>query len=297
MGTFLVLVGLIGICWGLVGLIRSFFKKGNKKRNFIIIGTAFILMIFGASISPTSHSDSSKVSTQSEKKIETKRTSSTSSEEQLKQKAEHKEKEKRKLDAERKKQEEEKQKLEAERKKQEEEKQKLEAERKKQEEEKQKLEAERKKQEEEKQKIEAERKAQEERQKQAENEATTALSQAEAHPTRENYNSAATLIQAIPNGNQHLSARLATVDATIKANEAAEAERQRQAAAAQEQANQVAAAQTPQQNNEQTVYIAPDHGTKYHLNPNCSGLNNANSVVAISLQEAQARGYTLCKRG
>lgn len=255
MGTFLVLVGLIGICWGLVGLIRSFFKKGNKKRNFIIIGTAFILMIFGASISPTSHSDSSKASTQSEKKIETKRTSSTSSEEQLKQKAERKEKEK------------------------------------------QKLEAERKKQEEEKQKIEAERKAQEERQKQAENEATTALSQAEAHPTRENYNSAATLIQAIPNGNQHLSARLATVDATIKANEAAEAERQRQAAAAQEQANQVAAAQTPQQNNEQTVYIAPDHGTKYHLNPNCSGLNNANSVVAISLQEAQARGYTLCKRG
>ncbi|EON3042946.1 hypothetical protein ACNG35_000518 [Enterococcus hirae] len=283
MGTFLVLVGLIGICWGLVGLIRSFFKKGNKKRNFIIIGTAFILMIFGASISPTSHSDSSKASTQSEKKIETKRTSSTSSEEQLKQKAERKEKEKRKL--------------EAERKKQEEEKQKLEAERKKQEEEKQKLEAERKKQEEEKQKIEAERKAQEERQKQAENEATTALSQAEAHPTRENYNSAATLIQAIPNGNQHLSARLATVDATIKANEAAEAERQRQAAAAQEQANQVAAAQIPQQNNEQTVYIAPDHGTKYHLNPNCSGLNNANSVVAISLQEAQARGYTLCKRG
>ncbi|EOS7926310.1 hypothetical protein AB1I58_01510 [Enterococcus hirae] len=283
MGTFLVLVGLIGICWGLVGLIRSFFKKGNKKRNFIIIGTAFILMIFGTSISPTSHSDSSKASTQSEKKIETKRTSSTSSEEQLKQKAERKEKEK--------------QKLEAERKKQEEEKQKLEAERKKQEEERQKLEAERKKQEEEKQKIEAERKAQEERQKQAENEATTALSQAEAHPTRENYNSAATLIQAIPNGNQHLSARLATVDATIKANEAAEAERQRQAAAAQEQANQVAAAQTPQQNNEQTVYIAPDHGTKYHLNPNCSGLNNANSVVAISLQEAQARGYTLCKRG
>ncbi|MBO1101181.1 hypothetical protein [Enterococcus hirae] len=293
MGTFLVLVGLIGICWGLVGLIRSFFKKGNKKRNFIIIGTAFILLIFGASISPTSHSDSSKASTQSEKKIETKRTSSTSSEEQLKQKAERKEKEKRKLEAERKKQEEEKQKLEAERKKQEEERQKLEAERKKQEEEKQKLEAERKKQEEEKQKIEAERKAQEERQKQAENEATTALSQAEAHPTRENYNSAATLIQAIPNGNQHLSARLATVDATIKANEAAEAERQRQAAAAQEQANQVAAAQTPQQNNEQTVYIAPDHGT----NPNCSGLNNANSVVAISLQEAQARGYTLCKRG
>ncbi|EPA0803202.1 hypothetical protein ACQZUA_000749 [Enterococcus hirae] len=283
MGTFLVLVGLIGICWGLVGLIRSFFKKGNKKRNFIIIGTAFILMIFGASISPTSHSDSSKASARSEKKIETKRTSSTSSEEQLKQKAERKEKEKRKL--------------EAERKKQEEERQKLEAERKKQEEERQKLEAERKKQEEEKQKIEAERKAQEERQKQAENEATTALSQAEAHPTRENYNSAATLIQAIPNGNQHLSARLATVDATIKANEAAEAERQRQAAAAQEQANQVAAAQTPQQNNEQTVYIAPDHGTKYHLNPNCSGLNNANSVVAISLQEAQARGYTLCKRG
>lgn len=36
MGTFLVLVGLIGICWGLVGLIRSFFKKGIKNETLLL---------------------------------------------------------------------------------------------------------------------------------------------------------------------------------------------------------------------------------------------------------------------
>ncbi|OQO70173.1 hypothetical protein BH747_08410 [Enterococcus villorum] len=164
-----------------------------------------------------------------------------------------------------------------------------------------KLEAERKA-EEEKQKQEAERKAKEqEKINQKTAEATTALEQAEATPTRENYNTAAAAIQAIPNGNQNLSHRLATLDATIKTNEAAEAERQRQAAIQAEQTKQAAEAtqkeaQAQQQNNEQTVYIAPAHGKKYHFNPNCPGLNHANSVVAISLQEAQAQGYTACKR-
>ena len=155
---------------------------------------------------------------------------------------------------------------------------------------KQKQENERKVQEE-KQKQEDERKAQEERQKQEEInqktiDATNKLAQAEASPTNENYQAALTAIQAIPNGNQDLSNRLVVVDSTIKANEAAEQQRQQQAAA-----------QAQQQNNEQVVYIAPDHGTKYHLNPNCSGLNNANSVVSMPLSEALAKGYTLCKRG
>lgn len=92
-----------------------------------------------------------------------------------------------------------------------------------------------------------------------------------------------------------MSNRLAAIDAIIRANEAAETERQ---AAAQEQANQAAEmAQAQQQNNEQIVYIAPDHGTKYHFNTNCSGLNNANSVASMTLQEAQTQGYTECKRG
>ncbi len=177
-------------------------------------------------------------------------------------------------------------------------------------EEKQKQEDERKAQEE-KQKQEDERKAQEEKQKQEEInqrtvDATNKLAQAEASPTNENYQAALTAIQAIPNGNQDLSNRLVVVDSTIKANEAAEQQRQQQAAAqaqqqaaaeAQQQAAQQAAQQAQQQNNEQVVYIAPDHGTKYHLNPNCSGLNNANSVVPMPLSEALAKGYTLCKRG
>lgn len=132
--------------------------------------------------------------------------------------------------------------------------------------------------------------------------AETALSQAEANPTRDNYNAASTAIQSIPGGNQDLSNRLASVDSTIKANEAAEAERQKQAQIAQEQAeqqqqaSQEQTAQT-QQNNEQTVYITPEHGKKYHLNPNCPGLNNASSIQSINLQDAINQGYTACKRG
>ena len=42
------------------------------------------------------------------------------------------------------------------------------------------------------------------------------------------------------------------------------------------------------------VYVAPDSGTKYHYSANCRGLNNANSVVEMSLNSAQAQGYDLC---
>ncbi|RGW58453.1 hypothetical protein DWV63_14775 [Enterococcus durans] len=279
---FFVLIGFIGFCWGIGGLIKSFHKKKTRKRPLLILGAAFIVMAIGfANVQPSNNASSSEVKIQSEKKVETKK---------------EKQGNKRKTQEEKQKQEDEQ--------KDQEEKQKQEDERKAQEE-KQKQEDERKAQEE-KQKQEDERKAQEEKQKQEEInqrtvDATNKLAQAEASPTNENYQAALTAIQAIPNGNQDLSNRLVVVDSTIKANEAAEQQRQQQAAAqAQQQAAaaaQQAAQQAQQQNNEQVVYIAPDHGTKYHLNPNCSGLNNANSVVPMPLSEALAKGYTLCKRG
>ncbi|ASV96514.1 hypothetical protein [Enterococcus durans] len=287
MGNFFVLIGFIGFCWGIGGLIKSFHKKKTRKRPLLILGAAFIVMAIGfANVQPSNNASSSEVKIQSEKKVETKK---------------EKQGNKRKTQEEKQKQEDEQ--------KDQEEKQKQEDERKAQEE-KQKQEDERKAQEE-KQKQEDERKAQEEKQKQEEInqrtvDATNKLAQAEASPTNENYQAALTAIQAIPNGNQDLSNRLVVVDSTIKANEAAEQQRQQQAAAqaqqqaaaeAQQQAAQQAAQQAQQQNNEQVVYIAPDHGTKYHLNPNCSGLNNANSVVPMPLSEALAKGYTLCKRG
>lgn len=228
MGNFFVLIGFIGFCWGISGLIKSFHKKKTRKRPLLILGAAFIVMAIGfANVQPSNSASSSEVKIQSEKKVETKKEKQGNN----------------------------------------------------------------RKAQEEKQKQEDERKVQEERQKQEEInqktiDATNKLAQAEASPTNENYQAALTAIQAIPNGNQDLSNRLVVVDSTIKANEAAEQQRQQQAAA-----------QAQQQNNEQVVYIAPDHGTKYHLNPNCSGLNNANSVVSMPLSEALAKGYTLCKRG
>lgn len=42
------------------------------------------------------------------------------------------------------------------------------------------------------------------------------------------------------------------------------------------------------------VYVAPLSGEKYHLDPNCRGLRNAESVAELTLSEAEADGYTLC---
>lgn len=142
--------------------------------------------------------------------------------------------------------------------------------------------------------------------------AETILAQAEANPTRDNYDSALSAIQAIPGGNQSLSNRLANVDSAIKANEAAQAEaakiaeQQRQQAIAQEQARQAAvqaeqqrqaqlaqeqaAAQAQQQNNQETVLITPT-GKKYH-NHVCG---NGNYSPA-TLQEALNRGLTACEK-
>lgn len=80
----------------------------------------------------------------------------------------------------------------------------------------------------------------------------------------------------------------------------AQAEAQRQAAAEAE-AQRQAAAQASSQSEESSNYIEatagevyiPQSGTKYHSNPNCSNMNNP---TAVSLSEAQSRGYQPCKK-
>lgn len=297
MGDFLFAVGLIGWFLGIGIFIYSFFSKKKISRKKVIVGiiSAFAAMVCGVTISPpdteqaTTHSTIQSTTTSST-------TEDTSSESREKEEQKVKEIAKKKKQAQ----------LEA-KKKAEEQKAREEAE-KKVKEQKAKEEAEKKQQED-------KRKAEE--QKQAEiaqktSSAETILAQAESNPTRDNYNSALSAIQAIPGGNQSLSNRLASVDSTIKANEAAQAEtakiaeQQRQQAIAQEQARQAAvqaeqqrqaqlaqeqaAAQAQQQNNQETVLITPT-GKKYH-NHVCG---NGNYSPA-TLQEALNRGLTPCEK-
>lgn len=72
----------------------------------------------------------------------------------------------------------------------------------------------------------------------------------------------------------------------------AEAQRQAEAAAQAEAQRQAEAAAAAAQNNEQTVYIT-NTGEKYHRN-GCRYLKK--SQIPISLSDAQARGYTACKK-
>ncbi|MGG5329388.1 hypothetical protein [Enterococcus sp. AZ163] len=79
------------------------------------------------------------------------------------------------------------------------------------------------------------------------------------------------------------------------AQEAAAAQQQA-ALAAQQQAEaeaQQAAAQAQAQPQVQTVFIAPQSGTKYHSNSGCRGLSNANSVEEVSLDSVG--NLTPCK--
>lgn len=206
--------------------------------------------------------------------------------------------------AKKKKAEEQKAKEEAEKKHQEEQKAK-EAEKKRQEEQKAK-EAEKKRQEEQKAK-EAEKKRQEEI-NQKTSTAKTILEQAEANPTRDNYNAALSAIQSIPGGNQELLNRLVNVDSTIKSNEAAEAERQKQQAAeaqrqAQEQQAAEAQRQAEQQNNSYTVdgqwsiaangmvFARSDSGKYY------SRVTNPNNYQYMTQIDADNAGYSRAPRG
>ena len=78
-------------------------------------------------------------------------------------------------------------------------------------------------------------------------------------------------------------------EARRKAEAAAQAEAKQQVQ--QEQPASSSNAQTPVQ---AVVYIAASgNGTKYHSDPHCSRMNG---VIEMSVEEAQAMGYTPCKK-
>ncbi|HGF7949175.1 TPA: hypothetical protein QFQ39_001532 [Enterococcus faecium] len=296
MSTFLILVGFFGFLFGVCFLVYSFFSKKKRSKKKISIGilVAFIVMVIGGALAPptTGQADVHKDAKSSSSSV------SVSSE------SREKDEKKAKELAKKKKAEEQKAKEEAEKKHQEEQKAK-EAEKKRQEEQKAK-EAEKKRQEEQKAK-EAEKKRQEEI-NQKTSTAKTILEQAEANPTRDNYNAALSAIQSIPGGNQELLNRLVNVDSTIKSNEAAEAERQKQQAAeaqrqAQEQQATEAQRQAEQQNNSYTVdgqwsiaangmvFARSDSGKYY------SRVTNPNNYQYMTQIDADNTGYSRAPRG
>ncbi|MFG6612729.1 hypothetical protein ACGYLK_03405 [Enterococcus lactis] len=283
MSTFLILVGFFGFLFGVCFLVYSFFSKKKRSKKKISIGilVAFIVMVIGGALAPptTGQADVHKDAKSS--------SSSVSVSSESREKDEKKAKEL------------------AKKKKAEEQKAKEEAEKKHQEEQKAK-EAEKKRQEEQKAK-EAEKKRQEEI-NQKTSTAKTILEQAEANPTRDNYNAALSAIQSIPGGNQELLNRLVNVDSTIKSNEAAEAERQKQQAAeaqrqAQEQQATEAQLQAEQQNNSYTVdgqwsiaangmvFARSDSGKYY------SRVTNPNNYQYMTQIDADNAGYSRAPRG
>ncbi|MGJ0749043.1 hypothetical protein [Enterococcus durans] len=283
MSTFLILVGFFGFLFGVCFLVYSFFSKKKRSKKKISIGilVAFIVMVIGGALAPptTGQADVHKDAKSSSSSV------SVSSENREKDEKKAKEL--------------------AKKKKAEEQKAKEEAEKKHQEEQKAK-EAEKKRQEEQKAK-EAEKKRQEEI-NQKTSTAKTILEQAEANPTRDNYNAALSAIQSIPGGNQELLNRLVNVDSTIKSNEAAEAERQKQQAAeaqrqAQEQQAAEAQRQAEQQNNSYTVdgqwsiaangmvFARSDSGKYY------SRVTNPNNYQYMTQIDADNAGYSRAPRG
>lgn len=79
------------------------------------------------------------------------------------------------------------------------------------------------------------------------------------------------------------------------ASEKKEEEKQAAKKAEESKAAQKSQAQPKQSEKiSNVVYVAPDSGTKYHYSANCRGLNNANSVVEMSLSSAQSQDYDLC---
>ncbi len=297
MSTFLILVGFFGFLFGVCFLVYSFFSKKKRSKKKISIGilVAFIVMVIGGALAPptTGQADVHKDAKSSSSSV------SVSSE------SREKDEKKAKELAKKKKAEEQKAKEEAEKKREEEQKAKEEAEKKREEEQKAK-EAEKKREEEQKAK-EAEKKRQEEI-NQKTSTAKTILEQAEANPTRDNYNAALSAIQSIPGGNQELLNRLVNVDSTIKSNEAAEAERQKQQAAeaqrqAQEQQAAEAQRQAEQQNNSYTVdgqwsiaangmvFARSDSGKYY------SRVTNPNNYQYMTQIDADNAGYSRAPRG
>ncbi|HHB0783881.1 TPA: hypothetical protein ACOAUQ_001693 [Enterococcus faecium] len=270
MSTFLMLVGFFGFLFGVCFLVYSFFskKKHSKKKIGIGILVAFIVMVIGGALAPP---------TTGQADVHKDAKSSSSSVSVSSESREKDEKKAKEL-----------------------------AKKKKAEEQKAKEEAEKKRQEEQKAK-EAEKKRQEEI-NQKTSTAKTILEQAEANPTRDNYNAALSAIQSIPGGNQELLNRLVNVDSTIKSNEAAEAERQKQQAAeaqrqAQEQQAAEAQRQSEQQNNSYTVdgqwsiaangmvFARSDSGKYY------SRVTNPNNYQYMTQIDADNAGYSRAPRG
>ncbi len=270
MSTFLMLVGFFGFLFGVCFLVYSFFskKKHSKKKIGIGILVAFIVMVIGGALAPP---------TTGQADVHKDAKSSSSSVSASSESREKDEKKAKEL-----------------------------AKKKKAEEQKAKEEAEKKRQEEQKAK-EAEKKRQEEI-NQKTSTAKTILEQAEANPTRDNYNAALSAIQSIPGGNQELLNRLVNVDSTIKSNEAAEAERQKQQAAeaqrqAQEQQAAEAQRQSEQQNNSYTVdgqwsiaangmvFARSDSGKYY------SRVTNPNNYQYMTQIDADNAGYSRAPRG
>ncbi|HFC9303613.1 TPA: hypothetical protein ACF0RA_002384 [Enterococcus hirae] len=270
MSTFLILVGFFGFLFGVCFLVYSFFSKKKRSKKKISIGilVAFIVMVIGGALAPptTGQADVHKDAKSSSSSVSVSSESREKDEKKAKELAKKKKAEEQKA---------------------------KEAEKKRQEEQKAK-EAEKKRQEEQKTK-EAEKKRQEEI-NQKTSTAKTILEQAEANPTRDNYNAALSAIQSIPGGNQELLNRLVNVDSTIKSNEAAEAERQKQQAAeAQRQAEQ--------QNNSYTVdgqwsiaangmvFARSDSGKYY------SRVTNPNNYQYMTQIDADNAGYSRAPRG
>ena len=270
MSTFLILVGFFGFLFGVCFLVYSFFSKKKRSKKKISIGilVAFIVMVIGGALAPP---------TTGQADVHKDAKSSSSSVSVSSESREKDEKKAKEL-----------------------------AKKKKAEEQKAKEEAEKKHQEEQKAK-EAEKKRQEEI-NQKTSTAKTTLEQAEANPTRDNYNAALSAIQSIPGGNQELLNRLVNVDSTIKSNEAAEAERQKQQAAeaqrqAQEQQAAEAQRQAEQQNNSYTVdgqwsiaangmvFARSDSGKYY------SRVTNPNNYQYMTQIDADNAGYSRAPRG
>ena len=270
MSTFLILVGFFGFLFGVCFLVYSFFSKKKRSKKKISIGilVAFIVMVIGGALAPP---------TTGQADVHKDAKSSSSSVSVSSESREKDEKKAKEL-----------------------------AKKKKAEEQKAKEEAEKKHQEEQKAK-EAEKKRQEEI-NQKTSTAKTILEQAEANPTRDNYNAALSAIQSIPGGNQELLNRLVNVDSTIKSNEAAEAEQQKQQAAeaqrqAQEQQAAEAQRQAEQQNNSYTVdgqwsiaangmvFARSDSGKYY------SRVTNPNNYQYMTQIDADNAGYSRAPRG
>ncbi|MFS0927834.1 hypothetical protein ACFC37_02955 [Enterococcus durans] len=304
MSTFLILVGFLGVLFGLFFLVYTFFskKKRSKKKIGIGILVAFIVMIVGGSLAPPIQADVNKKTNDSSSSISA---SSDSREKDVKKGKE--EVKKKKIEEQKAKEKTKKgQKSKKKAKKKQKEKQKTKEAKKKQKEKKKAKEAKKKQKEEAKLKADQEAKKQEEI-KQKTTTATTILAQAEAEPTRDNYNAALSAIQSIPEENQELLNRLASVDSTIKSNEAAEAERQKQQAEAQRQADeaqrQAQEQQAAQQTNSYTadgqwavatngmVFARPDSGKYY------SRVTNPNNYQYMSQIDADNAGYSRAPRG